>query len=59
MGNQQAQAQGSGFVIDSDGHIVTNEHVVDKANSVSVRFWNGNTLQGFGRRHRPVDGPRP
>ena len=42
-GNQEAQAQGSGFVIDSDGHIVTNDHVVDKADSVSVRFWNGNT----------------
>ncbi|TML11422.1 MAG: peptidase S1, partial [Actinobacteria bacterium] len=35
MGNQEAQAQGSGFVIDSDGHIVTNEHVVDNADSVS------------------------
>ena len=42
-GNQEAQAQGSGFVIDSDGHIVTNDHVVEKADSVSVRFWNGNT----------------
>ncbi len=44
-GNQEAQVQGSGFVIDSDGHIVTNEHVVDKADSVSVRFWNGNTYK--------------
>jgi putative serine protease PepD len=44
-GNQPAQAQGSGFVIDSDGHIVTNEHVVDKETSVSVRFWNGNTYK--------------
>jgi putative serine protease PepD len=42
-GNQEAQAQGSGFVIDSDGHIVTNDHVVENADSVSVRFWNGNT----------------
>jgi putative serine protease PepD len=42
-GNQEAQAQGSGFVIDSDGHIVTNDHVVENANSVSVRFWNGST----------------
>jgi len=45
MGNQESQAQGSGFVIDSDGHIVTNEHVVDNADSVSVRFWNGNTYK--------------
>jgi putative serine protease PepD len=43
LGNQEAQSQGSGFVIDSDGHIVTNEHVVDNAKSVSVRFWNGDT----------------
>jgi putative serine protease PepD len=42
-GKQEAQAQGSGFVIDSDGHILTNDHVVENADSVSVRFWNGNT----------------
>ena len=37
------QGQGSGFVYDSDGHIVTNEHVVAGADSVSVKFWNGAT----------------
>jgi putative serine protease PepD len=37
-GSQQAQAQGSGFVYDSDGHIVTNNHVVDGASSITVRF---------------------
>jgi putative serine protease PepD len=36
-----SQAQGSGFVYDADGHIVTNQHVVDGAQSVSVQFWNG------------------
>jgi putative serine protease PepD len=36
-----AQAQGSGFVYDSAGHIVTNEHVVDGATSVRVRLANG------------------
>jgi len=35
------QAQGSGWVNDSDGHIVTNDHVVDGATSVSVRLANG------------------
>jgi putative serine protease PepD len=40
-GAQTQQAQGSGFVYDRDGHIVTNEHVVDGATSVSVRFSNG------------------
>jgi putative serine protease PepD len=37
------QAEGSGWVYDADGHIVTNEHVVDDAQSISVRFWNGKT----------------
>jgi putative serine protease PepD len=37
------QAQGSGFVYDDQGHIVTNEHVVESATSVEVRFWNGET----------------
>ena len=37
------QAEGSGFVYDSDGDIVTNQHVVDGAQSISVRFWNGAT----------------
>jgi S1-C subfamily serine protease len=40
-GEQKAQGQGSGFVYDSEGHIVTNDHVVDGADSVSVRFWDG------------------
>jgi len=44
-GQEQQQAQGSGFVYDSDGHIVTNDHVVDDATSVSVRFWNGDTYK--------------
>jgi putative serine protease PepD len=41
LGSRSGQAQGSGFVYDADGHIVTNEHVVDGADSVSVTFWNG------------------
>jgi S1-C subfamily serine protease len=42
-GEQQQRGQGSGFVIDSAGHIVTNDHVVEGADTVSVRFWNGDT----------------
>src|SRR6266545_2902811 len=42
-GASTQQAEGSGFVYDADGHIVTNEHVVDGATSVKVRFWNGKT----------------
>ncbi len=35
---QQGTATGSGFVVDSDGTIVTNAHVVEGADSVQVRF---------------------
>jgi len=42
-GSGTAKAQGSGWVYNSSGNIVTNEHVVDGASSISVRFWNGKT----------------
>ena len=32
---------GSGFVLDETGHIVTNQHVVDGAEDISVRFAGG------------------
>jgi 2-alkenal reductase len=34
-------AQGSGFVIDTDGHIVTNDHVVEGASAIEVDFTDG------------------
>ena len=37
------QAQGTGFVYDEQGHVVTNAHVVDGAESVEVTFWDGKT----------------
>jgi S1-C subfamily serine protease len=36
-----AQAEGSGFVIDKQGDIVTNQHVVSGASSIEVRFSDG------------------
>jgi putative serine protease PepD len=42
---QSQQAQGSGFVYDDNGHIITNEHVVDGAQSISVKLWNGATYK--------------
>jgi 2-alkenal reductase len=38
--------QGSGFVIDADGHIVTNYHVVESASAIEVAFWNGFKTRG-------------
>src|SRR5918911_1048474 len=40
---QESQAEGSGFVIDTDGHVVTNQHVVDGASSIRVTFADGHT----------------
>jgi 2-alkenal reductase len=34
-------AQGSGFVIDTQGHIVTNQHVVDGAEQIEIDFPSG------------------
>ncbi len=44
-GSEAQQAEGSGFVYDDKGDIVTNQHVVDGAQSVSVKFWNGATYK--------------
>jgi len=42
-GTQTQQAEGSGFVYDLNGHIVTNQHVVAGAKSIQVTFWNHKT----------------
>jgi 2-alkenal reductase len=39
-----AQALGSGFVWDTQGHIITNNHVVDGASSIQVTFSDGMTV---------------
>lgn len=41
---QKAVALGSGFIINSDGIIVTNNHVVDKATSIKVTLDDGTEL---------------
>ena len=37
-------AQGSGFIISSDGYVVTNNHVVDHASDVTVKTADGKTM---------------
>ena len=50
-------ATGSGFVIDNEGHILTNAHVVDGASDVTVTVGgsDGKTFAGEGGRDRPLD----
>ena len=45
LGSQQTSALGSGFVIDKTGHIVTNYHVVEGADEVTVSFSNRDTVK--------------
>jgi S1-C subfamily serine protease len=40
----EAQAEASGFVYDTDGHIVTNAHVVQDARRITVNFTDDTTL---------------
>ncbi len=42
---ESSQALGSGFVLDKEGHVVTNYHVIDGATSIEVRFSNDDTLK--------------
>src|SRR5690349_4302768 len=39
-------ASGTGFVIDQQGHIVTNNHVVDGADQIEVNFLDGTITEG-------------
>jgi S1-C subfamily serine protease len=46
FGGGLSQSQGSGFVYDDDGHVITNQHVVAGADSVTVTFSDGSTRDG-------------
>lgn len=39
------EGTGTGFVIDTDGHIVTNNHVVDGATRIEVNFFDGRIVR--------------
>ncbi|GMW01319.1 MAG: serine protease [Candidatus Hydrogenedentota bacterium] len=38
---EPGSASGSGFIYDTSGHIITNDHVVRDASVIKVRLWNG------------------
>lgn len=43
---ERLRGQGSGFIIDSSGYILTNAHVVDEADRVTVTLKDGRTFEG-------------
>ncbi len=45
QGPQEAQAAGSGVIINSDGYIVTNNHVVKDADKVEVALYDNRTYE--------------
>jgi len=38
-------AQGSGFIYDKEGHIITNNHLVEGAKTIKVKLWNDEELE--------------
>ena len=55
FGKSTQEGLGSGFLIDDQGHILTNNHVIDGATSVQVVLTNGNSVSGKVLGTDPVD----
>lgn len=45
FGGSPGMGQGSGFIVDPDGYIVTNNHVVEGASSIRVALENGESFE--------------
>ena len=54
--NQPAVSLGSGFIIDPEGIVVTNNHVIDNAENITVTLWDGREISAVVKgRDRETD----
>jgi serine protease Do len=53
-GGQVQESLGSGFIVDSKGYIITNDHVIDKADKIYVKLSTDPDTQDLGRPARVV-----
>ena len=51
---ERLRGQGSGFIIDKSGIVLTNSHVVNQADKVTVTLKDGRTLEGKVQGADPV-----
>ena len=59
QGEVETHALGSGFLISDDGLILTNNHVVDKADEIKVKTSDGKEFSAKVVGRDPKDRPRP
>jgi serine protease Do len=52
--NQVRESLGSGFIVDSKGYIITNNHVVEKADKIFVKLSTDPDTQDLGRPARVI-----
>lgn len=45
QGDQKARGQGSGFIFDPEGHVITNNHVIENAEKITVKLSNGEKIE--------------
>jgi len=53
-GDQVRESLGSGFIVDAKGYIITNNHVVDKADKIYVKLSTDPDSQDLGRPARVI-----
>ncbi len=53
-GSQVRESLGSGFIVDAKGYIITNNHVVDKADKIFVKLSTDPDSQDLGRPARVI-----